>query len=65
MVTILTTIYSSLDQFVWYSNGLVIRCLFPAKIDHSKTGLARYSDPHCIKVELDRKGAKMILERVA
>jgi hypothetical protein len=35
MVTILTTTYSSPDQFVRYSNGPVIRCPVPAKIDHS------------------------------
>ena len=42
-----------------YLNGLVIRCLgfsvhyasplypVPAKMDHLKTGLVRYLDPHC------------------
>jgi hypothetical protein len=46
MVTILTTIYSSPDQFVRYSNG-VVRCPVPTKIDHLNTRLVRYSDPHC------------------
>jgi hypothetical protein len=45
MVTILTTVYSSLDQFVQYSNGPIIRSPVPAKIDHLNTGIVRYSDP--------------------
>ena len=51
MVTILTTTYSSPDQFIRYSNGPVIRCPVPAKIDHSNTRLVRYSDPNCICVQ--------------
>jgi hypothetical protein len=49
MVTILTTTYSSPDKLVRYSNGPVIRCLVQVKIDHSNTGLVRYSDPHCTR----------------
>jgi hypothetical protein len=59
MVTNLTTIYSSPDQFVQYSNGPVIRCLVPVKIDrtgiqiptvdHPNTGLVRYYDVDCIQ----------------
>jgi hypothetical protein len=48
IVTILTTIYSSLDQFVQFSNGPVIRCPVPAKIHHLNTGLVWYSDPRCM-----------------
>jgi hypothetical protein len=44
MVTILTTTYSSADQFVRYLNGQVIRCAVPAKIDHSNTGLVLFSN---------------------
>ncbi len=47
MITILTTTYSIPDQFVQYSNGLVIRCPVLAKIDHLNTGLVWNSDPHC------------------
>ena len=44
MVTILTIIFSSPAQLVQYSNGPVIRCPVPAKIDHLNTGLVGYSD---------------------
>ena len=35
------------DDFVRFLNGPDFKCPVPAKIDHSKSGLVRISDPQC------------------
>jgi hypothetical protein len=36
-------------KVVWYSNGQEFECWVISKIDHSKTGLVLFLNPHCIQ----------------
>jgi hypothetical protein len=42
-----------------FSNGLVLGCPVPAKIDHSTTKLVWYSDGHCLQV-----GSKKMFQNI-
>jgi hypothetical protein len=38
--------FQNRTAFLWFSNGLVIKCLIPNEMNHSNVGLVQYSDPH-------------------